>query len=165
MKISKISVLLIATSLMLGAAAAVAQDMPAGPMHMHRHGMFGEMLLPFHAVNLTDAQKTQIKQLHENAKPTMKPLFEQLRQNHEAMIQLVTSGDFSQAKAQALAAQSSQILSQLAVLHASITAQAYQLLTPEQKTQMTQVLAERQQRMQQWMQRHQQPEAPADSNQ
>lgn len=164
MKVSKVSVVFVAISLLLGAAAAVAQDMPEGPMHMHGHGMFGGML-PFHAVNLTDTQKTQIKQLYQNAKPTMKPLFEQLRQNHEAMIQLVTSGEFSQAKAQALAAQSSQLLSQLAVLHASITAQAFQLLTPEQKTQMTQVLAERQQRMQQWMQQHQQSETPSDSNQ
>ena len=137
MKISKIPVFLVALSLLLGAAAAVAQDAPEGPMPMHRHG-FGEML-PFHAVNLTDTQRTQIKQLYENAKPTMKPLFEQLRQNHEAMIQLVTSGGFDQAKAQALAAQSSQIHSQLAVQHASIAAQAYQLLTPEQKTQMSRV--------------------------
>lgn len=163
MKISKIAVFFVAMSLMLGAAAAVAQDMPEGHMHMHGHGMFGEML-PFHAVDLTDAQKTQIKQLFDSAKPTMKPLFEQLRQNHQAMLQLVTSGSFNQAKAQALAAQSSQILSQLAVQHASINAQAYQLLTPEQKTQMSQALAERQQRMEQWMQRHQQSDAPPEPN-
>lgn len=162
MKISKISAFFVAMSLLLGAAAAVAQDMPEG--HMHRHGMFGEML-PFHEVNLTDAQRTQIKQLFESAKPTMKPLFEQLRQNHQAMLQLVTSGDFNQAKAQALATQSSQILSQLAVQHASLNAQAYQLLTAEQKTQMTQVLAERQQRMEQWMQRHEQSATPSESNQ
>jgi len=164
MKISKLPVIIVTLAMALGSAALAqdAPDMPAG--HMHRHGMWGEML-PFHAVNLTDAQRTQIKQLHENAKPAMKPIFEQLRQNHEAMIQLVTSGNFDQAKAQALAAQSSQLMSQLEVQRASITAQAYQLLTPEQKTQMSQALARRQQRFEQWMQRKQQSEPPSDSNQ
>ena len=162
MKISKIPVFVVALALMLSAGAVVAQDMPEG--HMHHHGMFGEML-PFHAVGLTEAQHAQIKQLYQNAKPTMKPLFEQLRQNHQAMIQLITSGSFDQAKAQALAGQSSQILSQLAVQHAAIAAQAYQLLTPEQKTKMAQVLAERQQQFEQHMQEKQQSEAPAEPNQ
>lgn len=164
MKMNKIPVVLAALAMTLG-LAAVAQDAPPPmpPGHMHHHGMFGEML-PFHAIDLTDAQRTQIKQLYENAKPTMKPSFEQLRQNHQAMIQLVTSGNFDQAKAQLLAAQSSQLMSQLAVQHASIAAQAYQLLTPEQKTQMSKVLAEREQRMEQWMQRKQQSGAPAEPN-
>lgn len=167
MKTSKISVLVVTLAMALG-SAAFAQDMPAPPSghmgHMHGHGMWGEML-PFHEVGLTDAQHTQIKQLYQNAKPAMKPLFEQLHQNHQAMIQLITSSSFDQAKAQALAAQSSQLESQLAVQHAQIAAQAYQLLTPEQKTKMSQLLAERQQHMEQWMQQKQQSESQPDTNQ
>ena len=164
MKMNKVPVIMVALAMTWG-LAAFAQDAPPPmpPGHMHHHGMFGEML-PFHAIDLTDAQRTQIKQLYENAKPAMKPTFEQLRQNHQAMIQLVTSGNFDQAKAQVLAAQSSQLMSQLAVQHASIAAQAYQLLTPEQKTQMSKALAERQQRMERWMQREQRSETPSDSN-
>lgn len=158
----KIPVFVVALALMLSAGAAVAQDMPQG--HMHRHGMFGEML-PFHAVDLTDAQRTQIKQIFQNAEPTMKPLFEQLHQNHQAMMQLITSGTFDQAKAQALASQSSQILGQLAVQRASLESQAYQLLTPEQKTKMSEVLAKRQQWFEQHMQQKEQSEAPAQPNQ
>jgi periplasmic protein CpxP/Spy len=162
MKSSKISVFIVALAMTMG-VAAFAQDAAAPPPgHMHGHPGFGEML-PFRAVGLTEAQQTQIKQLYENAKPTMKPIFQQLHQNHEAMIQLITSGTFDQAKAQALAGQSSSLMSQLAVQHAAIAAQAYQLLTPDQKTKLAEVIAQREQRFQQHMQQEQ-SEAPAEPN-
>lgn len=161
MKISKIRVFVVTLAMTLS-MAAFAQDAPAAaaaapPHHMHGRHMFGEML-PFHAVGLTEAQQAQIKQLFASQRTTMKPLFQQLHQNHQAMIQLITSGNFEEAKAQALVAQSSQIMSQVAVQRAALEAQAYQLLTPEQKTKMSQVLAQREQWMQQHMQRMQQKE-------
>jgi protein CpxP len=154
MKTRKIQIFIVALALALIAAAAVAEGPGHGPMH---HGMFGEML-PFHAVGLTDAQKTQIKELYHNAKPAMQPLMQQARQNHEAMVQLITSGTFDQAKAQALATQAAQIHAQMEVQHAQIASQAYALLTPEQKTKMTEVLAKRQQWMEQHIQQRQQSE-------
>ena len=162
MRISKIQVLVVALALTLVAGAAVSQEVERH--HMRGHGMFGEML-PFRAVDLSDAQRDQIKQLRENARPTMQPLFQQARQNHEAMVQLITSGNFDQAKAQALANQSAQIHAQMEAQHALLASQAYQLLTPEQKTKMNQVLAERQQWFEQHMQQKEQSEAPAEPNQ
>jgi len=161
MKISKFQIVIVALALMLVAAAGVAQTVEH--KHFHHRGGFGEML-PFHAVDLTDAQKAQIKQLYANAKPTMQPLFQQEHQNHEAMVQLITSGSFDEAKAQALAQQSAQIHAQIEVQHAQITAQAYQLLTPEQKTKMNEVLAKRQQWMEQHMQQRGEPQ-PAEPTQ
>lgn len=154
MKTRKIQIFVVALALTLIAAVAVAEGPGHGGMH---HGMFGEML-PFHAVGLTDTQKTQIKELYHNAKPAMQPLMQQARQNHEAMIQLITSGTFDQAKAQALATQAAQIHAQMEVQHAQIASQAYALLTTEQKTKMTEVLAKRQQWMEQHMQQRQQAE-------
>jgi periplasmic protein CpxP/Spy len=159
MKISKIQVLVVGLALVLVAAAAVSET-----GHMHRHGMFGEML-PFHAVDLTDAQRAQIKQIYENGKPAMQPLFQQAHQNREAMIQLITSGNFDQAKAQALANQSAQLHAQIEVQHALLSSQAYQVLTSEQKAKMNEVLAKRQQWFEQHMQQKQTPEAPAEPNQ
>jgi periplasmic protein CpxP/Spy len=150
--------LMVGLALTLSAAVAVAQT----PAHGHMHGRGMEML-PFHAVGLTDAQRTQIKQLYQNAKPTLQPLFQQAGQNHQAMVQLITGGTFDQAKAQALATQAAQIHSQIEVQHAAIAAQAYQLLTPEQKTKMNEVIAEHQQRMEQRMQQNQQSGTPAEN--
>jgi periplasmic protein CpxP/Spy len=167
MRTSRIQSFIVALALMLMAGVAGAQTTTSQappPRHMHRPGMFGEML-PFHAVGLTDAQKTQIKQLYQAAKPTMQPLMQQLGQNHQAMEQLITGGGFDQAKAQALATQASQLHAQLEVEHAQIASQAYQLLTPEQKTKMSEILAKRQQWMQQHMQQEkEQADAQAESN-
>lgn len=155
MKTSK--VLLVTLAVTLIAAAAAAQNVQR--VHMHGHGPFE--MLPFHAVDLTEAQHTQIKQIYESGKSTMTPLFEQAHQNHEAMGQLITGGSFDEAKAQALATQSAQIQSQIELERAKLTSQAYQVLTPEQKTKMTEVLAKRQQWFQQHMQ-NQTLEAPAE---
>jgi Spy/CpxP family protein refolding chaperone len=107
-------------------------------------------------LDLTDAQQAQIKQLHENAKPTMKPLMQQEHQSHEALMQLITSGNFTEVAAKKILDQESAVHEQLALQHASFAAQAYQLLTPEQKTKFAQVMARHQQRMQQHMQEHSQ---------
>jgi len=129
------------------AGAAMAQ----GP---HRHGgdFFGPMMMEM--LDLTDAQQAQIKQIHENAKPTLKPLWQQEHQSHRAMMDLITSGNFDEAKAQAIANQEAQIHAQLEVQHAQLMAQAYQVLTPEQKTKFNEFLAKRHQRMEEHMKEH-----------
>jgi protein CpxP len=161
----------------LVASAAMAQNGPSGPRGGDQmggpHGMGGEMFGPHslrffsRVLNLTDAQQAQIRQLGENEKPTLKPLWQQEKQNHQAMMQLITSGNFEEAKAQAIAGQEAQVHSQMAVEEARVAAQAYQLLTTEQKTKLTQFIAEREQRMTEHMQPEQaEPDqAPAAPNQ
>ena len=86
---------------------------------------------------------------------------EQERQSHQAMMQLITSGTFDEAKAQAIANQSAQTHAQLEMEHARVTSQAYQVLTPEQKTELNEIMAKHQQRMEEHMRQHQ--EAPEQS--
>ncbi len=122
---------------------------------MHRRGGMGHEM-PFFALHdLSDAQRTQIKQIFEGSKAAVKPLWQQERQNHQAMMQLVTSGTFDEAKAQAIATQAAQTHAQLEVEHARIMSQAYQVLTPEQKTELTEIMAKHQQRMEEHMHQHQ----------
>lgn len=143
---------------LLFAGVAVAQG-PGGP----RHGgdFLGGHMLGFFAdyLDLSDAQQAQIKQIYQNARPTMKPLREQERQNHEAMKQLIT-GTFDLAKAQAIATQESQVHAQLEVQHAQLASQAYQVLTAEQKTKLAQFMAKREQRFKEHMQHMPAPEPP-----
>jgi len=136
------------------AIAAVAEA-PGGMGHWHGRcggpmGMFGAYL------NLSDAQRTQIRQIFEGAKSGMQPLWQQQRQNHKAMMDLITSGSFDQAKAQAIANQSAQLHAQMELQHAQLTSQAYQVLTADQKAKFTERLAQRQQRFEERMQRHMQ---------
>jgi len=148
----KVAVALLATVLV--AMAALAE----GPGGFHRGGDFfgGPMMGMFgDALGLSDAQRTQIKEIYESAKPTIEPLWQQEKQSHKAMMQLITSGNFDEAKAQAIIAQSSQAREQLEMQHAILGAKAYQVLTADQKAKFNDMLAQHEQRMQERMQRHQ----------
>jgi len=139
----------------------------APPHHMHHRGeMFGGPMFPFFArqLDLTADQQAQMKQIFKNAKPTLHPLMEQEMQSRHAMMQLITSGSFDAAKAQAIAAQESQIHAQIEVQHAQLASQAYQLLTPEQKAKLAEIMAKHQQRMQERMQPHAPADAPEGGN-
>jgi protein CpxP len=154
-KSNKLKFLTAALGMTLMAGAVVAQEGPRGP-----HGGFGGPGMEFRGLDLTDAQKAQVKQIMTAERPTMKPLMQQEMQNHQQMTALVRGGSFEEAKAQPIAAQEAQIHSQLAVERAKIDAQIYQLLTPEQKTKLT----EREAKRSQWMQQRQQAAPPADAS-
>lgn len=151
MKVTKVRIFS-ALALVLLASLVAAQSVRRA--HMHGDGMFGGHMLHFFTeyLDLTTAQQAQIKQLIDNAKPALQPLRQQEHQSHQSMIQLITSGNFDQAKAQSIATEESQVHAQLEVQHALIASQAYQVLTPEQKTKLNAFIAKHQQRFQQHMQ-------------
>jgi len=143
-------------ALLLIAAAAVSQTVKR--TDFHRGEMRGGPGLPFFALqDLTDAQKTQIRQLFDSSRATVKPLWEQEMQVHQAMTQLITSGTFDEGKAQVIANQAAQVHGQLELQHARVESQAYQVLTAQQKSELNEIMARHQQRMQQWRSEHQAP--------
>ena len=150
---------LVAVGLALFAGVAIADEGQGGegPMHhgmMMHHGFMGEGLgLPLHQLNLTDDQKTQIHQIMKAEHANIKPLMQQEFQAHQQMIQLVTSGQFDQAKAAAIAAQESQTHVQLEVEHAKIASQVYNLLSSDQKAKVADMIAKHQQHMQEHLQK------------
>ena len=137
--------------LTLCAGMAFAQGGSSAQIHHRRGGFMGGMELPLRQLNLTDDQKAQIKQIFQAEKPSMKPLMEQEHTARMQMVQLVTSGAFEQSKAAAIAAQESQTHMQIEIAHAKIASQIYQLLSSDQKAKVTEIIAQRQQRMQQHM--------------
>lgn len=103
----------------------------------HRHG---HMAFMARELNLTDAQKQQIKTIMQSQRATTRPLMLQMAQNRAAMLTATASGAFDQAKVQSLANQQSQLMAQLMVQRASLRSQIYnQVLTPEQKTKADQL--------------------------
>jgi len=122
-------------------------------------GMEGHMHFLAAKLNLTDDQKTQMKALMQKERPTMQPLHQQERQIDQQLRQYV-EGNFDQAKVAALAGQKAQIQAQLTVEETKIHNQLYQLLTDDQKTQLKQMEANHEARMQQCM--NKQSPAPAE---
>jgi len=117
----------------------------------HMMGFFAKNL------NLTDEQKTQMKTIMQAAHPAMKPLFEQERQIDQQLRQYV-EGSYNDVKVRALAAQKSQVEVELTVAQTKLHSQMYQVLTAEQQSQLKEMEANHEARMQQRMQ--QAPPAP-----
>jgi Spy/CpxP family protein refolding chaperone len=87
------------------------------------------------ALNLTPDQKTQVSGILQNSLSQAQPLMTQLRNNHQAVQQLVKGGaaeNFDQ-QLQTLANTQGSLVSQLAVIHGKAMAQVWNLLTPDQR--------------------------------
>lgn len=136
-------------SLLLLAGAAMAQTTPPPPQHHgFRGGHFGGPMFGmfFHQLNLTDAQKAQVKQIMSQEKPTLKPLMQQMAQGENQMRTLELSGTFDEGQARTLATQQSQNMTELMVQRARVESELIQVLTPEQKTKLSQLVQQRAQR-------------------
>lgn len=108
---------------------------PGGP------GEFG----PLAGLNLTDAQKEQIKKIHESFDESTKPLRDQMRALHENNTADPLSGNFDEAAFRSAAEARAKIQIEMEVQHAKMMSQVMNILSAEQKTQ----LAERHQHMRQ----------------
>lgn len=155
MKSIRFRFLVAALAVMLGAAIAKSQTADATPAptgHGHRYGMRGPMMdFPFKQLDLTDAQRSQIKAVMHKEHATMKPLMQQLHQMNQELKQY-SEGTYEETKVQALISQQSQTLVQMKVQETRIHNELFQLLTPEQQTKMKEIEANREARMQQHMQ-------------
>ncbi len=135
----KLTSLFLATTMALGAANivhAAADNLtppPAGsekPMHkpMRHHGM--EMM--FKGLNLTDAQKAQIKTILKDGHKDMKrPSLEERRADHS----IIASDTFDRAKAEAQAEKMTANAKERALQMMETQNKIYNVLTPEQKKQ------------------------------
>jgi Spy/CpxP family protein refolding chaperone len=110
----------------------------------HRGGMM------FRGIELTDAQKASLKQLHESFGERTKSLREQLHAKRQELRQAESGTTFNEALA-------TQKLSEAAGLQAKLMAEQFKLrqdslalLTPEQKTQLEQRRQQHEQRREQW---------------
>ncbi|MGB7556486.1 MAG: Spy/CpxP family protein refolding chaperone [Candidatus Korobacteraceae bacterium] len=115
-------------------------------------------------LNLTDAQKEQIKTLMQSQRATMRPLRQQLAENRKAMLAATANGAFDQAKVTTIANQQAQLMAQLMVQKESIHHQIYtQILTPDQRTSADAMRTKQMARIDQRLQKLAQPatEAPA----
>jgi Spy/CpxP family protein refolding chaperone len=121
----------------------------------HRHGGMGFMA---RELNLTDAQKQQVKTMMQSQRATTRPLMQQLAENRKALLTVTANGAFDQAKVQAIANQQSQAMAQLMVQKASIQHQIYtQVLTADQRTKADQMREKQMARIDQRLQRFSQP--------
>jgi periplasmic protein CpxP/Spy len=153
MKSIRFRFLIAAMAVLLGTAIAKSQTAdadapPPVPAHAHGHGMRGPMMEFWAAkLDLTDAQKAQLKTIMQKEKPTIKPLFQQSHQI-ELQMRQYAEGTYDEAKVRALATQKAQVEAELEVQKTRIHNEMFQVLTPDQQTKMKEAEASHEARMQ-----------------
>jgi len=142
-------------AVMLGAAIAKSQTADAtAPVHDHAFGMRSPMMGFFaRDLDLTDAQRAQMKAVLQKEHVALKPQMQQLHLMQQQLKQY-EEGTYDEAKVQALVAQQAQTLVQLKVQETRIHNELFQLLTSDQQAKMKELEANREARMQERMQQN-----------
>jgi len=168
MKMKSIRARLLIAALCVLFATVVARSQatdapPAPPAHGHEFGMGGrgsEFFADY--LNLSDAQREQMKGILAKEHPALKPLFQQLQQTRQQLRQY-EQGAYDEAKVRTLAAQQAQTMVELTVQQTRIHSEMFQVLTTDQQAKMKEVQAHHQARMQRHM--HSVPSAPPEEQQ
>jgi Spy/CpxP family protein refolding chaperone len=141
---TKLMVVASLLALLLCGAAMVAYAQGPGPEGMGGpHGMGGPghgMGFMARELNLTDAQKAQVKTIMQANHANMKPVMQQLEQNRQALLAATANGAYDPAKIQLLANQQAQLQAAMTVQHEALKHQIYtQVLTAEQQAKAEQL--------------------------
>ena len=146
-KLSRIQKFSIAAVMAIAVAVpvAIAQSTDEGGhrgrgAHSGEHGRRGgdRGMMGFRNLDLSDAQKAQMKQIRESHGQSLRPLMEQIRAKRQELRQAREGTTFNEALA-------TQKLTEIAPLEAKLQAEHFRLrqemmsvLTPEQKTKLEQ---------------------------
>ena len=136
-------------AVLLLTVVAFAQHGPGGPGGHHGPGGPGGSLLGHFSqvLNLTDAQKAQIKQLEDGFKESTKGLHEQLgKAGPGGPFEALNGGTFDEAAVRAAAQSRANLHVELEVAHARFISQVYALLTAEQKAKLAELHQQMQER-------------------
>ena len=135
----------------LGVVAVLSAPLMAqGPegRGMRRHGPMRMGLggLPLRGLDLTDAQREQVRGIYSARQADFKAVGERLKAAHNARHQAVTRVPVDENEIRARVSEASAVEADFAILRARIHEQVYQVLTPEQQAKAKSLDAERQKR-------------------
>lgn len=144
----------------LAAVVAAGTAFAQGPGFGGFRGRGGRMAggpaarLPLRQLDLTEAQRTQIRQLAEGHRSEVRPLMERLRSAATARRQTMEAAPVDEARIRAAVEEFARVQADLAVQQARLQSEIYALLTPEQQERAQQLRAERDARLQSRRQRN-----------
>lgn len=113
---------------------------PPPPPGGHRGG-FGPHI--FDQLNLTDAQKEQIRAMEFASHEASKEYFAKVRAADDQLRMMVESGNYSETQARPILKDKAQTMTELELIRLGTEAVIQKLLTAEQKTQLAQLREKR----------------------
>ncbi len=116
---------------MIAAAVALAQADTPG-----QHGQLAKEL------GLSKTQKVQLKTIRQQARQTVQPVVERLKQNRQALSAAVKAGDSAQIAS--LSKTQGELKGQALTIRSEAKAQIYADLTPDQRQKMDEIQSRKQ---------------------
>jgi Spy/CpxP family protein refolding chaperone len=142
---------------LVGAGVLYAQGPGFGQGRGFGRGPGGPgVMLPLRQLDLTEAQRQQIRQLTERHRTDVRPLLERLRSAASAQQQAMNAVPVDEGRVRAAVEDLARVQADVAVQQARFQSDIFTLLTPEQQQRVQQLRAERDARQQQRRQRLQQ---------
>jgi len=152
---TKLLVIASVTALLLCGVVMVAYAQ--GPEGMGHHGWSGPgpgMAFLGRELNLTDAQKAQVKTIMQANHANMKTVMQQMAENRKALLAATANGAYDPVKIQALANQQAQLQATMIVQREAVQHQIYtQVLTADQQAKAEQLRTEEINRITEHMQK------------
>src|SRR5271165_1556069 len=141
---TKLLVIASVTALLLCGVVMVAYAQGLEGMGHHGWGGPGPgMAFLARELNLTDAQKAQVKTIMQANHANMKTVMQQMAQNRQALLAAGANGAFDPAKIQVLANQQAQLEAAMIVQRETVQHQIYtQVLTSDQQAKAEQLRAQ-----------------------
>ncbi len=128
---SSVALLLVAIGIIVARADGSGQHGWDGRGWSH-HGPLGYVA---HELNLSDAQKSQIKSMWEAERPTVASLVQEFASEGKEMDTVTAQGSLDEGKVQAIAARQGETIAKLLVEKERLKSKIYtSVLNPEQRT-------------------------------
>ena len=143
----RIRILILSAVVVVVAGGAMAFAQGPGPRGSRGGGPGIGRGLPLREIELTDAQRDQVRQLMEQQRESSRALFERARAARIAQQQAIDAIPFSEPAVRAAMAASAEVEADLAVQEARLQNEIYGLLTSEQQQQLQKIRADREARM------------------
>lgn len=138
----------------MGPRGQMRRGGPRGPMGPGGPGgpggpLLGEFLREARALNLSDAQKNQLRSIAEARQAEAQATGQRVQAARQALNAAITSTTLNEGAVRQAAADLATVEADAAVLRSRVYHEALAVLTGEQQAQLTQMRAQRQARMQQ----------------
>jgi periplasmic protein CpxP/Spy len=119
---------------------------PGGP------GGFGGAMGLLRGLDLTEAQRAQVREIMESHRDEQKAIGDRLQAAHRAENDAVSAAQFDEQLVRTKAADLAAVMADAAVLHAKVHSEVFALLTPEQQAKAAELKAQFQARAEQFRQ-------------
>ncbi len=128
-------------ALVIGATIfALGQGHPGIGERMHGGGPQDMVEHISRELNLTDAQKEQVKTIFESQRAVAEERHAKLEELHKQIDAATANGQFDEATVRPLASQQAQLMTEEMIDHLRLHSKLYALLTPEQRTKADQMM-------------------------